>query len=878
MPLAGLVAMPCLANLWFILGITQGDPAYVYSYLAVGRSASIHAGFWASAPTWFDPAFGQITEAQGHLAAMDWLHGVIPWWNPYTGIGMPLAAEMQTLAFFQPFVMLLALHHGWLLLRLSLQALSGITLYALLIELGGTRAAAFTAGALFGLSGAFFMLPQATGPLPFMPLLLLGVEHAARAARERAPLGWGWIAIGLALMLYSGFPETAYFGGLLAGVWTLMRFAGLGALRWRFLGKVALGGVFGLITTLPLLVPFLHYLEHAFIGPHKAGYSMMIMPQQGIALSVLPFLFGPIGIPNPPNLPAAWVSQLGPAWDDLGSWFGPVALLGGLAMLVRLRGKPVHDAGGRANQGDYRSVGIALGLFILVGALRMVGAPGIMTLVNLIPGMARANAVRFLAPTMDLALLILVGLAIDQWHRRGPLSRGQNGLIGSVFLTLLLAVLLSSVGLLRAWYRANPGLIGFAVLACGIDLAACVVLMIVLARKPTRFAAGLLTVVLVGDALFGFGSAQVAAHRHQRLELGGVRWLQRHQGLSRMFTILPFGPNYPAAYRVASINSSQLPVDAGWMRQLMHRLGPPLPLVGIRQEGKQLRHHIKAYEAVGVRYVVALSGTNPLRPSPPLSIVAQPTRAITLAGGTIMRGRVPAGLIPHQPIRAVSVLIGTYDGASTGPLMITLCAGADCVHGTANLGQARDDQFLRIRLGHPLHATLATPLRFTLRHPIGSPVAIWSGSRASMTLPALRLLTVSGLPDAHAVFHDKVMTIYPLPHPAPIFQAAGCHLQPTGWNRLTARCARPSTLIRRVAWFAGWHARVNGRATAVRRDGRLFQAIPLPAGLSQIRFSYRPRDTRWSIALALLAVLGMSILYGSKHRRYAKPQRPSARY
>jgi hypothetical protein len=45
-----------------------------------------------------DPNVGFITQPFGHLAAMDLLHGHIPWWNYFQGLGQPLVGEMQSAA------------------------------------------------------------------------------------------------------------------------------------------------------------------------------------------------------------------------------------------------------------------------------------------------------------------------------------------------------------------------------------------------------------------------------------------------------------------------------------------------------------------------------------------------------------------------------------------------------------------------------------------------------------------------------------------------------------------------------------------------------------------------------------------------------------
>jgi hypothetical protein len=43
----------------------------------------------------------------------------MPWWKLYSGVGLPLAAEMQNSALFVPFVLLLNAADGALCLKLS---------------------------------------------------------------------------------------------------------------------------------------------------------------------------------------------------------------------------------------------------------------------------------------------------------------------------------------------------------------------------------------------------------------------------------------------------------------------------------------------------------------------------------------------------------------------------------------------------------------------------------------------------------------------------------------------------------------------------------------------------------------------------------------
>ena len=118
--------------------------------------------------------------------------------------------------------------------------------YALLTELRLGRLAAVVGAGLYALNGAFVLVPHAIAPLPFLPLLLLGVEHARRAAVRGAPLGWSLIVVAVAYSLYAGFPETAYFDGLLAALWSVGALLSLPRAAWlRFVGKLAAGTVIG---------------------------------------------------------------------------------------------------------------------------------------------------------------------------------------------------------------------------------------------------------------------------------------------------------------------------------------------------------------------------------------------------------------------------------------------------------------------------------------------------------------------------------------------------------------------------------------------------------------------------------------------------------
>ena len=170
LPIVLLLLFPIALQvpLW-LLGLST-DPIWFYSSIVSGAHG-------VPGSPCLDPNAGFTSRALGHLVAWDWLHGVIPWWNPYTGIGVPLAGELQPGAFFLPFNLLLILKEGLLWQRIAMQTVAGLAAYALLRELGLSRLAAFLGGALFAVNGVIAWTP---GPAavyccsPFSSVLAMG--------------------------------------------------------------------------------------------------------------------------------------------------------------------------------------------------------------------------------------------------------------------------------------------------------------------------------------------------------------------------------------------------------------------------------------------------------------------------------------------------------------------------------------------------------------------------------------------------------------------------------------------------------------------------------------------------------------------------------
>jgi len=909
-PLLLLAVLPVLGNILLVTGVLDANPVIYASWLIAHFGSSPIL----ASPAWYDPTIGQITQPLGMLSAHDWLHGIVPWWNPDSGLGMPLAAEMQPMSFFLPFVLLLNFWHGWLALKLVLQILSGWFTYALLIELGTTRRAAVIAGALYALNATFFLVPHVMGPIPFAPLLLLGIERAANASRNSGSLGWGLIPVALAGLIYGGYPEVAYIFGILGVAWVIARFIGIGAARWRFAAKLVLATGIGLALTAPILVPFFSYVALSFLGLHEKTFAWIWVEQAGAPIEVLPFVYGKIG--TFPLAPDKLVYLLTVAWNQTGGWFAPVAILLGFGSVI-----------GRHKQ---RGLAITLMAFILIWEARRWGNPLATVLVNLIPELRNTDSPRFCGPALELAIFVMAGLGVDAWQREGALTQRQSRVLaGALILTLAIPVGFALQDLIT-WFTVNPNRLGLALAISGAEIAAAFLALVFLSRPPTRRAANLLSLLVFADLLSTATVLQLGAVRSAAVELSGVRFLQRHLGDARFYTLQPFAPNYAAAFGIASINDDALPVSRAWNDYIHRRLDPyasvtefdgwlpralgcrllphaaamleaglfvrPQPTTIPPDQTAELRRNLAEYEAIGVRYVLAKPGTDPFLGKTPLPVNAATRTPLALQPGSQVSFSIPALMLHDPRIDSIDLMLGTYLGAARGPLRVSLCVGQTCTSGIGDLATAKDNADFPIQLDRPFDVPRTGKIAVTIAHLSGHAVALWlgpldPGAPSSLTpegapagtAPILEFISAISPPAApRLVFRDRVMDIYELPHPRPFFSTnPACALKSQGINRVDADCPRPASLIRLESFAPGWHAERNGKPVPIGEVDAMIQGVSLPAGHSQIRFFYRPPGTRIAVAIALAALalwLGVSWRLHRRRREIdhdpARPVRP----
>jgi hypothetical protein len=596
-PLLILALLPLLIALPALIGLTRGDPMIYLSGLGLDVRGHALPGY-----PYIDPNSGFTTQALGRLVAVSWLRGVVPWWNSYTGVGMPLAGEFQPAAFF-PLTLLLLLPDGVMWRHLALQILAGWGGYALLRQLGLSRLAALAGGLLFAQNGTLAWFADAPpAPAAFLPWALLGVERAAVKSTLAQPRGWRLLALALGLTLLAGFPETAYICGLLVLAYAIVRWTQCAAVaRVGMIGRVGFGGCVSLALAAPQILPFLQFLPLAYLGGHDGAFGhAALVPEAAIPSLLAPYAFGPI-------------FAYGAKWPTLNFVWGNV---GGYVDLIML----AVAAFGFACRRD--RLGWLLVVWIALAAAKTFGVAPSAELWNLIPGVGQIAFYRYSQPSWELAVVILAARGVDALSKReGPqrgaiLAAGAVALIGAGWGVAYGA---------RLWPSLAPSadLRGWALGSAAWALFSTVVALVLLIRGRPRAVAGLLAL----DATLMFALPSLSARLHGKLDVAAIQFLQQNLGAQRFYTLGPFGPNYGAYFGVASINHNYLPVPrrwTDWVAAHLDRAVVPAVFVGNfhpdpsqPSPADELRRNLAAYEEVGVKYVIAPAGQNPFVANPP---------------------------------------------------------------------------------------------------------------------------------------------------------------------------------------------------------------------------------------------------------------------
>jgi hypothetical protein len=625
-PYACIAAAVLVANAPGLLHLVDTNPMNIDAFLV------------STVPRWLpgsptaDPNVGFLMQALGHLVATDWFSGHLPWWNPYEGLGVPLAGDMQSGAFFPP-TLLFAWPGGLVWFQVVLELVAGWTTFALLVRLDIGQTLATAGGVAFALCGTFAWLAiEPIRVLCLLPLCLLGVERVLSAAAGDRPWGWRLLAVGLAGSFLAGYPETFLIDALFVGVWALVRTIGPGRSHVRAVaGKLALAAGASTALALPLVVAFLDYLRFADTGGHDSGsYARVTLPARTLAQLLLPYSAGPID---------AFRAQ--GAVDTLSAFWGSV----GGYLDVTLVAAALVGAIGRRN----RILRLVLVAWVAVCLARTYGfSPAVDVLAD-IPGIRLTAFYRYADPTWELAVVVLAALGLDDIARHRTRLR----------VLVVAAVAVGAGAAVAAWtaYRDLTAAYGptgsvlvhrhrFATGSLAFALGALALLVVggwlaagrpgpahrrrSGARTAERRAGGcrrrwgrlVMASAVSVEAVVLFGVSYLSAPAPTTADTGSVTWLQVHLGSYRFATLGPIQPNYGSYYRIAELNANELPLPRALTRYVASHLDTntiPFEFTGGYSSdpagptpAQEFTRNLVAFEAVGVRYVViAASGRDP---------------------------------------------------------------------------------------------------------------------------------------------------------------------------------------------------------------------------------------------------------------------------
>jgi hypothetical protein len=858
----GLLAVslvPFLANLPALVGVVKYQPILNTS----GLGTTFRKGFIPGQP-FIDPNVGYNSQAIGHAAAISWLHLHVPWWNLNDGLGMPLAASVQS-ASFLPLTLLQALPGGSLLFHIALELIAAIATYALLRQLRCSPFAAALGGMAFSLNGSIAWVTNApANPVPFLPLCLLGIEYVVSAARAKRRGGWILLALGVWLSIVAGFPEVAVINSGLVAAWFVVRLVQRWPDRVGILVRGALGVAVGFALGAPLLNAFVRYLKVANVGIHTYPLATFTIPRAGLAQLVSPYLFGGILDTTDPTIYEVWTRT--------GGYAGATLLVLALGAMWGRRELAIR---------------VLLGAWAVLFLGSNFNVPVLHQVVQNIPGLTHLAIYRYDMSSALLCLCLLAAFCLDDLIELPAIKVLTRLAPGIAMVLALFAIGFLSAPTGRAWAHLHVprwywGSIALFVLTIGA-LVVAIVLALADRRSLVRIVVG---AILVVEAFGYFEVPILAWPRSATVDTAPITFLRANLGVQRYFSTGPAAPNYGAYYGVASLGASDLPIPKNWGTYVHDQLSPCIlpwqfgnggpvagcPITPVLAAMK----YVTGYEEAGVKYLLVGHRTH-------LALFMQPQfsgPSTPDGGAAITIGFQPPAYF-HTGV-LTSLAIDIPDGPPPG-LQTSVCSGNVCVTATPEGAGPGGEQF---SLGAPL--TLGEALSIKLVASAAHPVHVVTVASAP-GIPSSVVADGVTLPDRQArvtftyaldsiprlVTESPTAHIYLLPHPSPIVTAPGCGVAAHSFTSFTVSCKRASLLTYRELSFKGWAASVNGQPTVITTaPNGVFQQVAVGPGLSQVTFSFQPPRAvlAWvAFLLGLLAIVASLVL-----RRVRVPLRPRA--
>lgn len=806
-------------------------------------------------------------------------------WTSRGGGGQPFLGNI-TSKLFHPLTLLAAVMHVELvplLQGLLTLWLSAFFTWAFLRRLGLGPPAALFGGLAFGFGGhqVLWLQYALAQTLLALPFCFWAVERlvADRSRRRLAVL-----AMGFAMLIFGGHPETAAVASLVAGLWALWRL-------WDAHGRPMVVGAGLLAVALSAIqwAPFLEYaskshglnlreLEAARMDGHVALSSSLIwgffalisaaMLRSSATRGLLKHVFSVGGV----ALTVVLARRMG------------MAMAAAVPILPEVYGSPIHPSGG-----------------IFTGAQDFpgmnAGYAGMLPLLLLVLGVFAGAGSRYVRVFASMAFVLwgaafdmpLVGAMVDLLP--GISEIGSTRLLGPVsFLTacggacVLQRVLEPEArrGLLEAMGRVG------VVLGCGLLLAFAILHLPVDPHGGREVIAGLRS------------PPHEAVHDGRQpilicvdLPLGTEELSIRLDGLTLFRApVPPTTPEEPFSFRFAAQRTedgrhrltvrtaesdralADQPLAITRERQVSPRdtlsLGLSLLLLGwllVRQRTRSV-----AWLALGVLTVDLFSFGDGYNVSTPADELFPPTQTTEFLADAWEA---------HGPFRV-------FTEGNILPPDTHYMAGVDHLLSYDNLGYQRLQQWLievpivmdafasfafderTVDYASPRFDTLdvryvITALATSLEHVPNmklvheSETRIWENTDnlgRAWIVPEVALVSRERREELLRM-HPGDVAFVEVPVDAPLGgRGEVLALEHEGSRiRVRAQTDGPALLVLAENFAPGWSARVNGEPANSQFADNAWQAVPLPEGLSDVEFVYDPASYRWGSRVSLIALL-----------------------
>lgn len=355
-------------------------------------------------------------------------NGEWPLWNPFELAGMPLLANCQSAVLYPPRLLqpLLGLRWGTTAYILVKLWLCGMTAYLCgrLMRLRPASARFLSVGwmlASYNLIWCNWSLPDVSA---WLPVLFLGVE---RVLDGRYRLGFFAVALGGALALLAGHPETAFTMGLGLGMYFILRLVFERRTMSDSLRAVGVCGAawgFALAVSAAQLLPFLEYLANSSTFMDRAGELKATWLPAGVSLVFwVPRFFGT----------SAEMNYWGGINSNLYSMVYPgMAVWGGVALLV-----PAMRRNRREKARVVALIAASLGCLALAFDMYPI------SVINRLP-VVSSLVFAYHAAFPIFALPMLGAIAVDRWFEAPRRPRSLLWALGLAAIVALLATYLMS--------------------------------------------------------------------------------------------------------------------------------------------------------------------------------------------------------------------------------------------------------------------------------------------------------------------------------------------------------------------------------------------------------------------------------------------------